>query len=59
MTADGVTSIVLDHLSWISFQVRPASLGRIIARSLMLIGVLLSVSFYHAARRVYVGGILA
>jgi hypothetical protein len=50
---------VLDHLSWISFQVRPASLGPIIARSLVWIGVLLIVSFYHAARRVHVGGILA
>jgi uncharacterized membrane protein YdcZ (DUF606 family) len=59
VTADGVTSIVLDHLSWISFQVRPVSLGRIIARSLMLIGVLLIASFYNAACRVYVGGILA
>lgn len=59
MTADVVTSIVLDHLSWIGFQVHPASLGPIIARSLMLISVLLIASFYNAACRVYVGGILA
>jgi transporter family-2 protein len=45
VTLDVITSIVLDHLSWVDFQVHPACLWRIIDGALMLIGVLLVVSF--------------